>query len=107
MDRRQATLMLVALALAGSPAWAQTYPGRPVRIINPFPPGSPVDVVARLVAQKLQDAWGQGVIVESKAGAGGTVGAEMVARAPPDGYTLLVTSASTHVIAPALRKSMP
>lgn len=107
MDRRQATLMLAAVALAGSPAWAQTYPGRPVRIINPFPPGSPVDVVARLVAQKLQDAWGQGVIVESKAGAGGTVGAEMVARAPADGYTLLMTSASTHVIAPALRKSMP
>jgi len=90
-------------------AWAQGtgYPNRAVKIINPFPPGSPVDVVARLVAQKLQEAWGQSVVVENKGGAGGTLGAEFVAHAAPDGYTLLVTSSSTHVIAPALRKQMP
>jgi tripartite-type tricarboxylate transporter receptor subunit TctC len=64
-------------------------------------------VVARLVSQKLQEAWSQPVIVDSKAGAGGTVGADFVAKSAPDGYTLLVTSASTHVIAPALRKTMP
>jgi tripartite-type tricarboxylate transporter receptor subunit TctC len=80
---------------------------RAVKMINPFPPGSPVDLVGRLVAQKLQETWGQPVVVESRAGAGGAVGAEAVARAPADGYTLLVTSASTHVIAPALRKQLP
>lgn len=107
MDRRQASLILAGAALAAPAAWAQGYPARTVKIINPFPPGSPVDVVARLVAQKLQEAWNQSVIVESKPGAGGTMGAEQVARGPADGYTLLVTSSSTHVIAPALRKTMP
>lgn len=100
-------MLLAGAALASPAAWAQAYPSRTVKIINPFPPGSPVDVVARLVSQKLQEAWGQSVIVESKAGAGGTVGAEIVARSAPDGYTLLVSSASTHVIAPVLRKSIP
>ena len=106
IQRRQ-----LAALLAGAvwgPAWAQgAYPARPVKVINPFPPGSPVDLVGRLVAQKLQDAWGQPVVVESRAGAGGAVGAEAVARAPADGYTLLVTSSSTHVIAPALRRQLP
>ena len=106
IQRRQ-----LAALLAGAvwgPAWAQgAYPARPVKVINPFPPGSPVDLVGRLVAQKLQDAWGQPVVVENRAGAGGAVGAEAVARAPADGYTLLVTSSSTHVIAPALRRQLP
>ena len=98
---------LAAGALCG-PVWSQgAYPTRAVKMINPFPPGSPVDLVGRLVAQKLQETWGQPVVIESRAGAGGAVGAEAVARAPADGYTLLVTSASTHVIAPALRKQMP
>ena len=107
MRRRDAALLIAAGVLAGRPAWAQGYPTHAVKIINPFPPGSPVDVVARPVAQRLQELWGQPVVVENKAGAGGTLGAELVARAPADGYTLLVTSASTHVIAPALRKSLP
>ncbi len=104
---RRPRVALAASALGG-PVWSQAaYPSRPVKMINPFPPGSPVDLVGRLVAQKLQETWGQPVVVESRAGAGGAVGAEAVARAPADGYTLLVTSASTHVIAPALRKQMP
>ena len=107
MNRREAARLIAAGALAGRSAWSQSYPSRTVKIINPFPPGSPVDVVARPVAQKLQELWGQAVVVDSKAGAGGTLGAELVARAPADGYTLLVTSASTHVIAPVLRKSLP
>jgi tripartite-type tricarboxylate transporter receptor subunit TctC len=101
--------MLATLPFGG--AWAQapaaTYPTRPVKLLNPFPPGSPVDVVARPLAQKLQEAWGQAVVVENKGGAGGTLGAGLVAQAQPDGYTLLITSASTHVIAPVLRKSLP
>lgn len=107
MRRRDIAAMLASLPVA---SWAQapeSYPARPVKLINPFPPGSPVDVVARPFAQKLQEAWGRGVVVENKAGAGGTLGAELAARATPDGYTLLLTSASTHVIAPALRQSLP
>ena len=107
MNRREATLWLAAGALASPAAWAQGYPVRPVKIINPFPPGSPVDVVARPIAQKLQEALGQPVVVDYKAGAGGTIGAGVVAKAPADGYTLLLTSASTHVIAPVLRKALP
>jgi tripartite-type tricarboxylate transporter receptor subunit TctC len=107
MKRRDAALLIGAAALAGRSAWAQQFPSHTVRIINPFPPGSPVDVVARPVAQKLSELWNQPVIVDSKAGAGGTLGAELVAKSPADGYTLLVTSASTHVIAPALRKQLP
>jgi tripartite-type tricarboxylate transporter receptor subunit TctC len=114
MQRRTAAALLATMpfqswaqkALAASEASAP-YPVRPVRLINPFSPGSPVDAVARPLAQKLQEAWGQGVIVDNKAGAGGTLGAELAAQAAPDGYTLLITSASTHVIAPALRKSLP
>lgn len=106
ISRRCATL--AAALLLAAPAFGQSaFPSRPVKLINPFPPGSPVDVVARAVAQKLQEAWGQAVVVESRAGAGGAVGADAVARAPGDGYTLLVTSASTHVIAPVLRKQLP
>lgn len=105
----------VAASLTGSvvsslvvlPSQAQSFPNRPIKLINPFPPGSPVDVVGRPVAQRLQELLGQAVVVEYKAGAGGTVGAELVARSPADGYTLLVTSASTHVIAPVLRKNLP
>jgi tripartite-type tricarboxylate transporter receptor subunit TctC len=107
MNRREAAFLLAAGALAGTRAWAQAWPTSPVKIINPFPPGSPVDVVARPIAQKLSELWGQPVVVDSKAGAGGTIGAELVARAPADGHTLLVTSASTHVIAPVLRKQLP
>ena len=107
MRRRQFAAMLAAAPLVAHGQPADDYPTRPVRLINPFPPGSPVDVVARPLAQKLQESWGQGVIVENKAGAGGTLGAELAAQAQPDGYTLLITSASTHVIAPVLRKSLP
>jgi tripartite-type tricarboxylate transporter receptor subunit TctC len=105
MRRRHAAL-LIAGALVVCSAGAQDYPVRTVKIVNPFPPGSPVDAVARPLAQKLGELWNQPVIVDSKAGAGGTVGADFVAKAPPDGYTLLVTSASTHVIAPSLRKQL-
>jgi tripartite-type tricarboxylate transporter receptor subunit TctC len=102
------TRFLLALLWLAAPASAQTsYPDRPIRIINPFPSGSPIDVIGRLVADRLEKAWGQPVLVESKSGAGGTVGANFVAKSPPDGYTLLVTSTSPMVSAPALNKSLP
>ncbi|WP_198382476.1 tripartite tricarboxylate transporter substrate binding protein [Roseomonas sp. KE2513] len=95
------------MAAWSSLAAAETYPARGVRLINPFPPGSPVDFVARLAAEELQKELGQFFIVENRPGAGGTIGANYVAKARPDGYTLLVTSASTQVIAPVVRAEMP
>jgi tripartite-type tricarboxylate transporter receptor subunit TctC len=107
MNRRHSAL-LIAMGLAlGCSAYAQGYPSRPIKIINPFPPGSPVDVVARHFTAKMQEQLGQPVVVDNKGGAGGTIGAEQGAKSPADGYTLLVTSASSHVIAPVLRKSLP
>ena len=82
------------LLLACSGAFAQGYPNKPVRIIVPFPAGGTTDIVARIVAQKLTEAWGQSVIVENRSGAGGNIGGEAAANSPPDGYTLFMTSGS-------------
>jgi tripartite-type tricarboxylate transporter receptor subunit TctC len=86
------------LAILAGSAHAQTYPSKPIRWIVPFPPGGSTDLLARVVGQKLTEAWGQQVIVENKGGAGGTLGAAEAARAPADGYTLLM-GAIHHTIA--------
>jgi tripartite-type tricarboxylate transporter receptor subunit TctC len=99
-----AILGLLGLGLVG-PAQAQSYPSKPVKIVVPLTPGSPVDVVARLVGQHLSSALGQPVIVENRPGAGSTIGAKAVATAEPDGYTLLLMAAS-HVIAPSAYKNL-
>src|SRR6185436_856774 len=93
---------LAALVFAGA-TWAQTYPAKPITIIVPFTPGSATDVAARLVGEKLNAAWGQPVIVDNRAGAGGTIGIAQTARAEPDGYTLAVVSTG-HVVNPVLYK---
>lgn len=97
--------LLAPLALAAA-ANAQTFPSRAVTLINPYPPGGGADVVARALARELFEIWRQPVLVESKPGAGTTIAAGFVARAPADGYTLLL-STSQHAIAPALFRNLP
>ena len=100
-------LQIVALALlAASTAVAQSWPTQPIKLIVGFTPGTGIDIIARTVGQKLQERLGQPVIVENKPGASGNIGSESVARAKPDGYTLLVT-VSTFVMNPSLYKSLP
>lgn len=89
------------LALRSLPSWSQEFPSRPVKVIIPFPPGGPTDVLGRIVAQKLYERLGHNFVVDNKPGASGMIGADMVAKAPADGYTLLV-NASLHVINPSL-----
>src|SRR3984893_17981781 len=101
------TASALLCALATSPAGAGDYPSRPVTFILPFAAGSSTDAVARLVAQHLQTALGQTFLVENRAGAGGMLAAAAVARAPSDGYTLLLTTNSTHSAANGLFKNVP
>src|SRR3989475_4877324 len=101
---------LIAVALLGfgtTGAGAQAWPARPVRIIVPFAPGGTADTLGRLVAQRLTESLKENFIVENRAGAGGIIGSELVAKAAPDGYTLVVSGVATHCIAPALSKNLP
>ena len=98
-------LLALLLALAAGGAWAQNYPTKPVRLVISFTPGSSTDIIGRAVAAKLQEMWGQPVVAENRAGAGGTVGSEFVVRSDPDGYTLLANS-SAHVSNPGIYKDM-
>lgn len=90
------------LALAAGPTLAQTWPTKPIRMVVPFPPGGATDAAARIYAQHLGDFLGQGVVVENKAGAGGEIGAEYVAKSAPDGYTLLMGAVGSHAIHAAM-----
>lgn len=98
----------VALAAAwhGVPCAAQNYPVKPVRIVASFPPGTGVDIAARIVALKLTESLGQQFVVDNRSGAGGNIAAEVVAKSPPDGYTLLFTN-NAHTINPNLFRSLP
>lgn len=103
------TATLVALV---SPSFAQSgaagsYPSKPVRLVVPFPPGSSTDIVSRLLAQKMSEAWGHQVVVENRPGAGGAIGVEQVAKAAPDGYTLVVGHIGTHGVNPSLFPKLP
>jgi tripartite-type tricarboxylate transporter receptor subunit TctC len=110
MLHRRAVLSLGLLAFIVSPlsVWAQdVFPIKPVRIVVPQTPGGASDALARIMAQKLSEKWGQSVVVENRAGAGGNVGMEVVAQSAPDGYTLLMSYAGSHAINPALYKKLP
>jgi tripartite-type tricarboxylate transporter receptor subunit TctC len=87
-------------------AFAQAYPAKPVRILAPFPAGAGVDIVARMIGQPLAEQWGQAVVVDNRPGAGGTIACELVAKAVPDGHTLLLGNISTFAMAPSLYKKV-
>ena len=96
-----------AMTLAAAVSIAQSYPAKPVRLVVPFPPGGPADSVARILAQKLTDALGQNVVVDNRAGATGTIGAGIVAKSPPDGYTLLLGTSNELAMSPGLFEKLP
>ena len=102
-------LVLLAAAASGlmSEARAQQYPSRPVTLVVPFPPGGGADVIGRLVAKYLGDDLGVPVVIENRGGAGGTIAAASVARAAPDGYTVLFGTSGSIGVAPSLYSSLP
>jgi len=97
----------VMTALSSHMAWAQNYPAKPVTLVIPFPPGGGTDTGGRILAEQLSKKWGQPVVVENKGGAAGQIGADMVAKAKPDGYTLLLGNIGTQAINPSLYPKMP
>ncbi len=101
--------LIAGLAAAGAQAQslATAYPSKPVRMVIPFPPGGTTDVIGRMLAQKLTDAWRQPVVVENRAGAAGAIGSEYVAKSPPDGYTLVMGGGTTHSAGPAVNPKIP
>lgn len=109
MRRIISSIAAVLLAAAAPQALAQAagYPNKTIKIVVPFAVGGIADTFARVIGQKLSDAWGQPVVVENKTGAGGNIGADLVAKAAPDGYTLLLSNIGTHAVNVHLMKSMP
>src|SRR5215203_2188929 len=106
MLTRRLALTLAAATLS-SRAFAQTCAAKPIKIVVPFPPGQSTDILARVMADQLTKALGQQVVVENRPGAGGSIGADVVAKSPADGYTLLMVTISTHGIAPAIYPKLP
>jgi tripartite-type tricarboxylate transporter receptor subunit TctC len=108
---RRAVLVVLLLGIASGaglgPAFAQPFPSRPIRLVVPFPPGGPTDIVARPLAQMLGESLKQSVIVDNRGGAGGLIGADLVAKSPPDGYILLMGTVGTNAINGALYRKLP
>src|SRR5689334_16676206 len=101
----------IVIALLTGHALAQglsaAYPSKAIRLIVPFSPGGPADMIGRPLAQALTDAWGQPVVLDHRAGAGGTIGAELLAKSPPDGYTLMVATPGILAVTPGLQPKLP
>jgi tripartite-type tricarboxylate transporter receptor subunit TctC len=106
MLARLTTICALATLLAAT-AFAQTWPAKPVRIVVPFAPGGTADTLGRMVAKGLGDSLGQSFVIENRAGAGGMIGSELVARSAPDGYTLVISGVASHAVAPALSSKVP
>ena len=104
---RLALLGRAALALAPPAGARPAYPSRPITLVVPFPAGGSTDLVARVVAEKMSQDLGQQIVVENRGGAGGNLGSAAVAKADPDGYTILMGTVATHALNPALYKKMP
>lgn len=102
----KAVSLAAALCTALAPAWSQTYPARPIRIVVPFSPGGAADILARVIGQRMTESWGQQVVIDNRTGAGGIVGSEIVAKSVPDGHTLMLTS-SAHAINASLYPKLP
>jgi tripartite-type tricarboxylate transporter receptor subunit TctC len=100
-------LLIAAIALSAGAAHAQTYPNRTIRMVSPYAPGGGTDHFARIIGQKLSEALGVSVVTDNRPGAGGVIGADVVAKSAPDGYTLLMSSPSPLVVSPHLLKTMP
>ena len=100
-------LAATLLLLAAFSVFAQNYPSRPVRVIVPFPPGGATDIVARVIGQKLNDTWGQTIVIDNRGGAGGNIGGEIAARSNSDGYTLFMTSGSIVTANQHIYRKMP
>jgi tripartite-type tricarboxylate transporter receptor subunit TctC len=107
MRFRKTIILLLALTLPWGAALAQSWPSKPVRLVVPFAPGGTADTLGRLVALKLGETFKETFVVENRGGAGGVVGSELVAKAAPDGYTLVVSGVASHCIAPAMSKNFP
>src|SRR5215217_6748142 len=99
-------VIAIALLLCGAATAQDKYPSRPIRMVVPFTVGGPSDIVARIVGAKLTEMLGQQVVIDNRAGAGGKIGSEMVAKAAPDGYTLVLATVSTHAINPGLYRTI-
>ncbi|HKU70718.1 MAG TPA: tripartite tricarboxylate transporter substrate-binding protein, partial [Burkholderiales bacterium] len=95
------------MCLGTAQASAQGYPAKPIRIIVPFPAGGIADLFGRVIGQKFNEAWGQPAVVDNRPGAGGNIGADMVAKSPPDGYTLVTGSIGTHAVNVSLFSKLP
>jgi tripartite-type tricarboxylate transporter receptor subunit TctC len=104
---RRASSICVVLALGSLQAFAQGYPSKPIRLVSPYPPGGSTDIIARLLAPRLGAAMGQPVIVENRPGASGMIGCDVVAKAAPDGYTLLFTTPGTHTAVKFTIRNVP
>ena len=106
MNRYAVTISLVLIGMSAQCALAQNYPARTIRLVVPSSPGGSSDILARILAQKLGDALGQQVVVDNRAGASGVIGVDLVAKAAPDGYTLVLTQTSI-AINPSMFKKLP